>query len=116
MFLDYVVEKWYTDAGFWRNGMTVIDWERKTTEERMNMKKEHITAVFARNFNLFLVLSYLIVPGCSKIALDMMNCRYITSKQTYIQKAIGGEDIEDTDVMNIFIPMVVCLRSIDIII
>merc|ERR1711871_1263845 len=59
MLLDYVVEKWYTDAGFWRNGMTVIEWERKTTEERIKMKEEHITAVFARNFNLFLVLSYL---------------------------------------------------------
>ena len=101
--LDYVVEIWMTKSGMWRNGMTPQEWESKTEEERETMKAEHISAIVARNFNLFLVVSYLIVPGCSKMALDMLNCTSIYSKQRYIQQGVGGTGVEDETILGKYI-------------
>jgi hypothetical protein len=103
LIIDYMVEKSIYLSPAWRNGMTINEWEAKTEEERMTMRAEKVTAVGARNFNYFLVLSYLIVPGCSKMALDMLNCTPIPNKQTYIQKMLGGAGEEDTDVWGVFV-------------
>jgi hypothetical protein len=77
--LDFLVER----RGIVQATLKKVDGDKAKERIENRKRDEKIDQLSARNMGFFLVLTYLVLPGCAKMVISMLNCTPIGAVDAY---------------------------------